>query len=61
MAGDEGLRVELAEDHQQFVQPFALAGRTGIGRMPIGVEPALVADTDGAMVQAFYMGTHLTK
>lgn len=29
--------------------------------MPIGVEPALVADTDGTMVQTFYMGTHLTK
>ena len=61
MAGDEGLRVELAEDHQQFFQPFALAGRTGIGRMPVRVESALVADTDGTMVQTFYMGTHLTK
>lgn len=61
MPGDEGLRVETAEDRQQLLQAFALAGRTGVGRMPVGIKTALVTDTYGAMIQAFYMGTHLTK
>lgn len=61
VAGDEGLGVEAAEDGEQFFQPFALPGGTGVGGMAVGVEAALVADADGAVVQPFDVGTHLAK
>lgn len=61
MPGNESLRVEVAKNRQQLFQPFTLAESTGIGRMPVRIKSALVTNTDGAMVQPFYMGTHLAQ
>lgn len=61
MSGNKRSGIEPSENRQQLFQPFALAGRTGIGRIPIGIKSALVTNTDRAMVQTLYMGTHLAK
>ncbi len=61
MSGNKRLRIKPAENRQQLFQPFALAERTSVGRMPVRIKSALVTNTDRAMVQPFYMGTHLAK
>ena len=61
MSGNKRPGIKPMENRQQLLQPFALAGRTGIGRIPIGIKSALVTNTDRAMVQTFYMGTHLAQ
>lgn len=61
MTRDKCPGIEAAENREQLFQPFALAEGTGVGRMPVRVEAALVADTNRAMVQTFYMGTHLAQ
>lgn len=50
MTDNLGIRKHLMEDGQQVSQSLRLSRRAGVAGQSVLVQPALIADTDGAMV-----------
>ena len=61
MAAHHGLREEAAQAAEEVVQPLGLRRGAGVGRTALCVEPALVADADGAAVVGTAVGAHLEQ
>ncbi len=61
MSTHHSLREEPLQPAEEVVQPLGLCRGAGVGRTALCVEPALVADADGAAVVGTAVGAHFEQ